>query len=360
MSQTIYDSLIIGAGQAGLVTGYYLQRDNRNFRILEAQPETGGSWQNYWHSLTLFSSTKYDSLAGMAFPGDPGHYPTRDEVIAYLRDYARAFDLPVQTNTRITQVTRDSHFHVTPDDGHTHHARTLVIATGPFTKPYIPSLPGDADYQGRTLHSYQYREPSSFQDERVIVIGSNNSAVQVAADLAPVADVTLAVRKDIRWTPTHIAGIDVFFFLHDTGFDMLPLGCRYGLCASSAVYDDGTYQSALTDHDARIRPMFTRMTQTGVRWQDGTEEDFDTILYATGFRPDNLPFLESLPGALDDDGKPDQHRGVSNNIPGLYFIGREGQIAPASATLRGVSRDARLITRHLRAHLPDRTVNLSG
>src|SRR5262245_1715887 len=98
------DAIVIGGGQAGLAAGYHLKRARLRFAILEAAPRPGGSWPAYFDSLKLFSPARYSALPGLPFPGDPGRYPLRDEVTAYLRDYAERFALPVIANSRVEQV----------------------------------------------------------------------------------------------------------------------------------------------------------------------------------------------------------------------------------------------------------------
>lgn len=342
----IYDAIIIGGGQAGLVQGYYLQQLGLDFIILDANENIGGSWQHYWDNLTLFSAAQYSSLDGLPFPANPEHYPTRREVIAYLQQYAQHFDLPVQSNVKVRDIHKNRYFEVLTENDDCYLAKAVIAATGAFTKPSIPKFVGQGRFTGRQLHSFNYRTPDCFAGQRVVVVGSNNSAVQIACELGSVADVSLAVRKAIQFTPQYKWGKDVFFYLHDTGFDMLPVGCRFGLCVNSAVYDDGHYQAAVKAGNPDPRPMFTEITKTGVLWSDGVEETIDTIIYATGFSKSNKAYLANL-DALDAKGVPLEHKGVSTTVRGLFYIGLEGQIAPASATLRGVSRDARYIARQV-------------
>ena len=94
-SREHYDVVVIGAGQAGLAIGYFLARQGRRFVILDAADSIGAAWRTRWDSLVLFTPRRYSALAGLAFPGDPDGYPTRDETIAYLEQYAAAFELPV-------------------------------------------------------------------------------------------------------------------------------------------------------------------------------------------------------------------------------------------------------------------------
>src|SRR6478672_3955971 len=92
----VRDTIIVGGGQAALALGYFLQQQGRDFTILEAAAEPAAAWRSRWNSLRLFTPARYDSLPGLPFPGDPDHYPSRDEVVAYLTDYAERFDLPVE------------------------------------------------------------------------------------------------------------------------------------------------------------------------------------------------------------------------------------------------------------------------
>ncbi len=350
MASKIFDSIIIGGGQAGLVTGYYLQQHGLDFLILDANDEIGGSWQHYWDSLSLFSPAKYSSLDGLPFPADPNYYPSRQDMIDYLQQYQQQFDLPVVNNTTVATIRKNNHFRAITQDGKCYEAKSIISATGAFTKPYIPTITGQDDFTGEQLHSYSYKSPETYQAQRLVVVGSNNSAVQIAYELAQVADVTLAVRKNIKFRPIKFLGKSVFFYLHDTGFDMLPIGCTFGLCVSDSVYDDGRYQQAVQAGNPNKRPMFKALTKHGVIWANDKHENIDTILYATGFSGKNKPYLRDLQ-ALNDKDLPQHHKGVSTSVDGLFFIGLEGQIAPASATVRGVSRDAKYIANQVAAYL---------
>src|SRR5919202_989725 len=101
-----YDVAVIGAGQAGLAMGYFLARQGRRFVILEAGDSIGAAWRTRWESLLLFTPRRYSALAGLAFPGDPDGYPTRDEVIAYLEQYAATFELPVELDSGVRSVAQ--------------------------------------------------------------------------------------------------------------------------------------------------------------------------------------------------------------------------------------------------------------
>ena len=107
MSSEHYDVVVIGGGQAGLAIGHHLARQGSRFTILDAGATPAATWASRWASLTLFTSARYDSLPGRAFPGDPDHYPTRDEVVSYLTDYARHFALPVEHDSPVVGLQAD-------------------------------------------------------------------------------------------------------------------------------------------------------------------------------------------------------------------------------------------------------------
>ncbi|WP_338890981.1 NAD(P)/FAD-dependent oxidoreductase [Aeromonas rivipollensis] len=341
-----FDVVVIGAGQAGLASGWHLKQQGLNFMLLDEQRGPGGNWHNYYESLKLFSPAAYSALPGMPFPGTPGHYPGRDEVVRYLEQYADRFQLPVRQGVRVTRVMGlEQGFQITTASGEYYQARAVIVASGAFSRPYLPDIPGREDFNGTQLHSADYRHGAPFRGQRVVVIGAANSAVQIAHDLAAVAEVTLATRDAIRFAPQRILGADFHTWLKWTGLEKT----RWLNDQSTPVLDNGTYRKALKNGYFKQHPMFTRITPTGVVWADGQHEAVDTLLFATGFRP-NLPFLEGLP-VMDETGKVMQRDGRASQVPGLYFVGLPKQRNFASATLRGVGPDAGHLIPHLLRHL---------
>ncbi|WP_176579667.1 NAD(P)-binding domain-containing protein [Actinomadura formosensis] len=201
---------------------------------------------------------------------------------------------------------------------------------------------------GEVLHSAGYRRPEPFAGKRVVIVGGGNSAVQIAVELAAVADVTLATPHPLRFTPQRIAGRDVHIWLRRTGLD--TAGWARPLLTGgkgTPVMDTGTYRDAVASGNPDRRPMFTRLDGDHVVWADGVREHADVVLLATGYRPD-AGYLAGL-GALDEDGTPRHRGGVSTTHAGLGYVGLEWQRSLASATLRGVGADARhVLTRLLK------------
>ncbi len=202
---------------------------------------------------------------------------------------------------------------------------------------------------GTVLHAAEYRVPEPFARRRMVIVGAGNSAVQIAAELAGHARVTLAARHPVRFARQRTLGRDLRWWLKHTGLDTLPVGRFLRTPPTQLVIDDGRYCAAVTAGAPDQRPVFPGIEGTKDTWADGSTEDVDTILLATGYRPD-LGYLDGL-GALDAHGHPRHREGMSLTHPGLAYVGLEWQRSLSSNSLRGVGRDAARISRHLVARL---------
>ena len=337
-----YDVIVIGGGQAGLAAAHHLRGAGVEYVVLEASDQVGGSWPQYYDSLTLFSPARYCALPGLPMSGDQDRYPARDEVVAYLRSYAQHFRLHVRTSTRVAStIWENDAVTITLTGGGQLRARAVIAATGGFGLPHVPSLDGMSSYRGEVLHVAGYRGPEGFADKRVIVVGAGNSGVQVAVELAEVADVSLATRVPIRFRNQTPLGRDIHWWLKWT-LDRLPVQARGA--KSTPVLDTGRYRAAIDAGRPDRREMFQRLTSDGVVWSDGVEEHVNAVILATGYRP-NLGYLPEA--AFDENGWPAHRRGVSTTLPQLGYVGLPGQRSIASATLRGVGPDAARVVRAL-------------
>src|SRR5688572_6924416 len=178
-------TVVIGGSQAGLAVGYYLKQRGLPFVILDQNERIGDAWRKRWDSLRLFTPGRYNGLPGMPFPGRPWAYPTKDETADYLEAYARAFELPVRTAVTVDRLsTTGDRFEVTCGQ-HTLFAENVVVATGAFNNPRVPSFARDLDKGIVQLHSKEYRNPSQIQKGAVLVVGAGNSGAEIAIELAP-------------------------------------------------------------------------------------------------------------------------------------------------------------------------------
>ncbi|HEX8103534.1 MAG TPA: NAD(P)/FAD-dependent oxidoreductase, partial [Solirubrobacteraceae bacterium] len=166
-----HDVVVVGGGQAGLAIAYHLARQGRHFTVLEAGDAPGAAWRTRWDSLRLFTPARYDALAGLEFPGDPDHYPTRDEVVEYLADYARRFELPVELGARVHVVRPADDGYVVELADRRLTADQVVVATGPFQTPRVPPIAERLAAHVVQLHSSDYRAPSQIPDGPVLVVG---------------------------------------------------------------------------------------------------------------------------------------------------------------------------------------------
>ncbi len=343
------DVLVIGAGQAGLASAYHLQKAGLDFLVLEATQRAAGSWPHYYDSLVLFSPAAYSGLPGLPFPGDPERYPRRDEVVGYLEQYARHFAFPIRFGARVQRVTGvDGNFHVMTDAGETWQARTVISASGPFRQPHLPAFEGLDQFTGQVLHSSAYRRPEDVLGQRVAVVGVGNSAIQIAHELSRTRDVTVLGRGRPRFLAQRQWGRDIHFWLRRSGLDQWPLGHWLGWAPATPVLDDGRYRAAFASGKLKYRPMFQRITEQGLVWNEKAQP-FDTLLLATGFV--NRPaYLEGLDG-LSASEAAQQKGGVARHVAGLFFVGNAWQRNNASATLRGVGPDAARVVRRIQSSL---------
>ena len=340
--------VVIGGGQSGLAAAWAVRQAGGRPVVVEAGERPVGSWAGYYDSLALFSPARSSSLPGLAFGGDPDRYPRRDEVVDYLARYAEWLRVDLRTGCRVEKVVAGgSGFEVLLEEGRL-GARRVIAATGGFGAPYRPALPGLDRFAGSVVHAAEYRDPAPYEGKRVVVVGAGNSAVQIAVELASHARVTVASRKPVKFVPQRPLGRDVHWWYAVTGVDRAPIGRWLPKQFSTPVLDAGVYRAAIEAGRPDRRPMFTDLDGAEVTWADGGRESVDAIVLATGYRP-GLGYLEAM-GALDPDGYPRHRGGVSTTHGGLAYVGLEWQRTLASATLRGVGRDARYVVRHLRRH----------
>lgn len=343
-------AVVIGGGQAGIAAARALGAQGFETVVLEAGPEPVGSWPHYYDSLVLFTPRSFNGLPGLPMPGDPAGYPTRDEVVDYLRSCAAATDSDFRTEKRVSEVRADDGdagsggFLVRTSDGDEFTAGVVVAASGMFGRPYRPGLPGLESFTGQVMHSADYRRPEQLAGRRVVVVGAGNSAVQIAVELAEHADVTLTSRKPVVYATNEPVPGDSRIWRVLTAAGRLPIGPWFGH-GSIPVLDIGGYKAALDAGRPPRRELFTAAEGSKLGWSDGTFEEVDTVLLATGFRPDH-EYLRPL-GALDEHGRPRQRHGISTTVRGLAFVGLEYQRTFLSGTLHGVGRDAAYVAARL-------------
>jgi putative flavoprotein involved in K+ transport len=343
------DVVVVGGGQAGLAIGYHLAQQGTDFTILEAASEPAAAWRERWDSLKLFTSARYDSLPGMAFPGDPDRYPTRDEVADYLTDYAREFNLPVELNSRVRAVRRQSDGYVVELDDRAYAAQQVVIATGPFQTPFVPRIAENLGDDVVQMHSTGYRSPESVPDGRVLVVGGGNTGFQIAEELSAVREVHLSIGSRQTPLPQRILGRDLFWYLDATGLIGKTTASRIGkLMQKREDTLIGSNPRRARRHGIELHGRAAAAAGSTVSFADGTALDVRGVIWATGFRVDHSWI--DVP-AFDDNGRAVHKRGVTTS-PGLYFLGQLWQHTRGSALLGWVKDDAAYIAERVAAFRP--------
>ena len=345
-------TVVIGGSQAGLAAGYYLKQRNLPFVILDENARIGDAWRKRWDSLRLFTPARYDGLPGMAFPGSPWAYPTKDETADYLEAYARAFEFPVRTGVKVDRLTKTrDRFEVTCGQ-HTLFAENVVVATGAFNNPRVPPFARELDRSIVQLHSKEYRNPSQIQKGAVLVVGAGNSGAEIAMEVAP-------------HHQTWLSG-------PDTGQEPARAGSHLDHLVTPFMWFVATRLNVKTAFGKKLRDHFLDPPRgiplgrvrrkdfapagiervprvTGVRngypvLDNGKVLEVSNVIWCTGYAPNYTWIDLSLP---TQNGVPIHDRGIVASCPGLYFMGLLFLYSLSSALVGGVGRDAEHIVDHI-------------
>lgn len=345
-----FDTVVVGGGQAGLAIGYYLKRQGRDFVILDAGTHIGDAWRNRWDSLRLFTPAAFNALPGFPFPAAPASYPTKDAMADYLEVYAKTFALPVRLGQHVESLSQQDDAYLLQVGGACYQADHVVVASGPYHTPYIPEFAPQLSPSIQQLHSRDYRNPKQLAGGDVLVVGAGNSGAEIAMDLAATRRVCLSGR-DTGLVPAYPAG--PFGLLLARPFwgllGLINADTPFGQRAKAFDRSRGTPVVRLKPADL-ARVGVTRISRVeGVTegkpvLADGSVMDVDSVLWATGFKPD-FSWVQ-LP-VFGEDGYPQHHRGVVSAAPGLCFVGLPFQHTFLSAVVGGVGKDARYVAEHL-------------
>lgn len=373
------DVVVIGAGQAGLSAGYHLQRrgfvpvdraaaGDRTFLILDAEDGPGGAWQHRWESLRMGTVNGIFELPGHPVPATDPDQPSREVLPRYFGDYEERFALDVRRPVRVRSVRRgslepagtevadlvvvDSGIGTDTDPttgtdagfGREAWAANYVInATGTWTRPFWPYYPGRESFRGRHLHVRDYVSAEEFVGQRVVIVGAGISATQLLEEISQVTDTLWVTRREPVWIGAPESGH------FSEAIERVEERTRQGLPPESIIRVTGMHRGPWVDRaEARgvlVRhPMFTRVEPGGVRMPDGTLEQADVILWATGFRPairHLAPLrLRTAAGGIRVDA------GRATDEPRLFLIG----YGPSQSTV-GANRAGREAVRAIRADL---------
>ncbi|MGA8112103.1 MAG: NAD(P)-binding domain-containing protein, partial [Actinocatenispora sp.] len=340
------DVVVIGAGPARLASAYHLGGygfvPGDGFVVLDHAPAPGGAWQHRWPSLSLDAVHGVHELPGMPVPDMNPASPARQAIPDYFARYERSLGLPVHRPVDVTAVRYGPGDRLLVETGTDRwSARAVVNATGTWERPFVPYYPGREAFRGRQLHTADYRDAAEFAGRHVVVVGGGASATQLLAEVSEVTTTTWVTRRP----PVYRDGP----FSEELGraaVAEIDRRVRDGLPPGSVVSATGLVagprvRAAIERGALRRRPMFTRITPTGVAWADGREVAADVILWCTGFRP-ALEHLAPL-GLRERTGR---FRVVDTRVvrePRLYLVG----YGPSASTI-GANRAGRTAARQVR------------
>jgi putative flavoprotein involved in K+ transport len=352
------ETVVIGAGQAGLATGYHLRQRGRPFVILDGNDRVGDGWRRHWDTLRLYTPVRYDGLPGMPFPGSPWTFPLKDEVADYLEAYANRFDLPVRTGVRIQRLeAREGGYEVFTEDERI-EADNVVVATGTFGRtPSVPEFAAGLDPGVLQLHSSEYRRPDQLQPGPVLVVGASHSGSDVAYEVASSHPTSLC-GPDHGQIPIRLDGPMLRFV-----FPVLIFMARHvitrrtpiGRRAMHEIRFHGAPMLRVKREDLRDRgverllPRVAGVDDGRPVLDDGRVLEVTNVVWCTGFRQ-VFDWID-VP-VIGADGWPREYRGVVDDAPGLFFCGLSFQYGFSSMVLPGVGRDA--------AYLADRIAARAG
>ena len=355
------ETLIVGAGPAGLATAACLARRGKSYVLLEQAAEIGAAWRNHYERLHLHTPARHSSLPHFPMPAGYPTYPSREQVVDYLESYARRFAIQAGLRTRVQEIVRDGDGWKVTAAGGAWHSDSVVLCSGYNGVPLTPTWPGRATFEGELLHSSAYRSGARFKGRQVLVVGAGNSGAEIALDLLEhAAQPSICIRG-----PIHVVGRDVGPIPSlDVAIAMepLPVWFRNAVMrgASLARYGDlrrwgirrprhgmltqirqgriplidvGTI-AAIQRGEITVVPAIAELRARSVRFVDGTERKIDAVVAATGYRTALPELLPSLAALFDAKGLPPSVPSIAE-APGLYFVGFEN---PSTGLLRAIRR----------------------
>jgi cation diffusion facilitator CzcD-associated flavoprotein CzcO len=369
------DVLVIGAGPAGLAVAACLRKRGIDVLVVDRGTAVGESWRRRYDRLHLHTPRVQSALPGLRMPRRFGRWVTKDDVAAYLVQYADHSGITPRFGTEVQRLERDG-------DGWTAHtgdgvlqARQVVLATGYNSVPVAPHWPGQDSFPGDLVHASAYTNSEKYRDKSVLVVGPGNTGAEIAADLAEggATQVWLAVRtppnvvtRQLGPVPTTLLAISMDFspaWLADPlnrALQRVFVGdlTRYGLPAPRAGVVTQMRATGVTPtidvgliaalRAGRVTPVaaLARFDGGEAVLDDGTRLAPDAVIAATGYTTGLAPVVGHL-GVLDDRGRPPAN-GAKPAVPGLRFVGLS---TPLKGLLLQINLDARAAARAIAREL---------
>jgi thioredoxin reductase len=343
----IYDCIVIGGGQAGLASGYYLKKEKFNYLILDNQEQAGGAWLHTWDNLHIFSPAESSSLPGYIMPKDIYEYPHKSHVVKYLNDYEKRYDLNINRPENVLYVVKEQDIFIIKTDKNTYKSKTIIASTGTWSNPNIPNFKGIEKFKGEIVHSANYYNPSKFKGKNVFVVGAGNSGAQIVADLNGIAYTYWITNKTPNFLPEDVDGRYLFslatqYYRAKQKGEKIIVNNDLGDIVQIPVV-----KKALQDGKLSYYSMFDEIDENGAIWGN-TRLDVDAIILCTGFKS-SYNFLNNLGIVRDNRIETDDTKVL--DIDGLWLVGYGNWTGFASATLVGVGRYAKESVNQIKLYL---------
>jgi indole-3-pyruvate monooxygenase len=359
--------LIIGASISGLATAACLRGRKVEFAIIEKESSIVAPWRHHYDRLHLHTNKRLSGLPYRKWGRSVPRYPSRLEVIGYLEDYQRAFDIQPVFNSEARSVRKSGESWITETATGAFESNYVVLATGAYGKPRTVALAGQESFPGKVLHSYEYKTGTEFSGKRVLVIGFGNSACEIAIDLVEKgAAVSMAVRSAVNVVPRDILGVPVLELslllrhlpprvadwisaplvrgvigdISRLGLERMPYGPIVQIVkdGKAPVLDIGIVR-LIRDGRVRVFGGVDRIEGAVVHFADGRSDVFDAIVAGIGYERNYSDIVEVDRDRFDDLRVPvDRQRYFGAD--GLYFCGY--WVSP-TGQFREIARDARKI-----------------
>lgn len=366
-AQENVNTIIIGAGPAGLAVAASLKKNGISNYILEQNSNVASTWRKHYDRLHLHTDKKNSELPYMSYPANYPRYMSRDQLVGYLETYARTLELDIRLDQQVLNVKNDGQKWIAQTQDAVHTAPNLVVATGYARSPIRPAWKGMESFKGTILHSSEYKNGAPFKGQRVLVVGFGNSGGEIAIDLFEHgAKPSLAVRNAVNVIPRELAGIPILSIgivqnlmpawladavnapilrmvigdIKKLGLQKLPYGPATQIKNDKRIplIDIGTIK-LIKEGKVTVYQGIKEFSGSRISFDGGKEAEFDAVICATGYQPRVDQFLKDFHQTVDENGTPTS-TGKEAQVKGLYFCGY--YVSP-TGMLREMALEARSI-----------------
>ncbi len=367
--------LVIGAGPAGLAASACLRREGLEHVVVERADHIGSAWRRHYDRLHLHTTKTYSALPMTPWPRAMPRYPSREQVLQYLQSYAAEHHIAPRLGVEVHSVKRNGDCFAVDTSAGWMTPRFVIMATGYNDVPNLPSVPGLDSFNGTAIHAGVYKNAAPYKGKRTLVVGCGNSGAEIALDLAEHGvDVAMVVRGPVHVVPRDMLGRPTQHT--NVLLSHLPLGLRDAIALAAVgmvvgdlsrwgilrpkvgpnrmieetgripMLDIGTI-AMVKQGKIRVLPAVQEILPGSVRFVGGAVHTFESIIFATGYKPALGNVIAGFEAIADARGRP--HRfGEETGIAGLYFIGFKN---PPTGALREIALEAPRVARSIRGKL---------